>query len=346
VNKNILQNLSGSQASVLGALAGGAEIMFGYPITPATEILQGWVEKCQKDASLSYLQTEDETSAGFGVIGAILAGKKAFTASAGPGNVLLQDPISMAENLRLPFVGIMMQRGGPSTGTVNYSQQEVTLTAFGGNGNGLRIVYSASNIAEMHDLTSKAFSTAWKYRFPTFVLGDGYLGKMSTKVNISDSVRSVTSTLLLKEQSEPTYLRNCYSSEESFADMLKDHISDWNRDKDKISESESYKCKHVSELVIAHGIVAEAAKEAINSMGSRKIGLFRPITLNPFPTLQLKKVLQDNKIKKIFIIESALAQLSRITKYELFDKDIQIIEIDKPALGFTPEDIKVEIGKI
>ena len=82
-----IKNVSGNEAAVLGALAGGAEFMFGYPITPATEILQGWIQKCQSDASLSYLQTEDETSAGFGVIGALLAGKKAFTATAGPGTV-------------------------------------------------------------------------------------------------------------------------------------------------------------------------------------------------------------------------------------------------------------------
>lgn len=335
--------MNGNEAAVLGALSGGAEMMFGYPITPATEILQGWVQKCQTDASLAYLQTEDETSAGFGVIGALLAGKKAFTATAGPGNVLLQDPISMAENLRLPFVGIIMQRGGPSTGTVNYSQQEVNLTAFGGNGNGLRVVYSASSISEMHDLTARAFSTAWKYRFPTFVLGDGYLGKMSTKVALNKPVQSIPAKKLLAEELDPTYLRNCYSSEESFSEVLKSHIKDWHDASKKIAEAEIYRSDSVNKLIIAHGIVAEAAKDSLDLMNDKRIGIFRPITLNPFPVIELEKVLKRNKIKKIYVIESALSQLSRIIKYENYPSNIEVVEINRPALGFTPEDIKSEI---
>ena len=106
-------------------------------------------------------------SAGFAMIGAILVGKKAFTATAGPGNILAQDAFAMAENMRLPTVAFIMQRGGPSTGTVIYSQQELNLTCFGGNGEGLRIVYSASGIQDLYDYTIKSFNAAWKYRFPT-----------------------------------------------------------------------------------------------------------------------------------------------------------------------------------
>ena len=159
------------------------------------EILQGWIVAAETDDSLKYLQTEDETSAGFAVCGALLAGTKAFTATAGPGTILMQDPLSMAENLRLPFVSIIMQRGGPSTGTVNFSQQEVNLSAFGGNGDGLRFVYSASTVEEMYTLTIKAFSTAWRYRFPTFVLGDGHLAKMRMKANLTKPINSVAEIL-------------------------------------------------------------------------------------------------------------------------------------------------------
>ncbi|PIX29925.1 ferredoxin oxidoreductase, partial [Candidatus Berkelbacteria bacterium CG_4_8_14_3_um_filter_42_13] len=128
-------------------------MFFGYPITPATEILEGWIKTAEGDKTLNYLQTEDEIAAGFGVIGAILGGKKAFTATAGVGHVLMQDPISMAESERLPFVGIIVQRGGPSTGTVIFSQQEVDLAALGGNGDGLRIVYSAGSVSEVYSLS-------------------------------------------------------------------------------------------------------------------------------------------------------------------------------------------------
>ena len=161
-----LSYITGNEAAVLGAIEGDAESFFGYPITPATEILEGWIRKAEENKNLNYLQTEDEIAAGFAVIGALLAGKKAFTATAGIGHVLMQDPISMAENERLPFVGIIAQRGGPSTGTVIYSQQELNLASYGGNGDGLRIVYSASSVSEVYYLSQKIFSIAWKSIFP------------------------------------------------------------------------------------------------------------------------------------------------------------------------------------
>ena len=205
--------ITGNEAVVTGALDAGAEIMFGYPITPATEILHSWVRKCEKNKKIQCLQTEDEIAAGFGVLGAVLGGKKSFTASAGPGHILLQDALAMAENLRLPFVGVMMQRGGPSTGTVNFGQQEVNLAIHGGNGDGLRIVYSASSILELYTLTIKAFDSAWRYRFPTILLGDGYLGKMSATVELPKPLHPVGVKPILPGKSTPVYLRNCYSKE-------------------------------------------------------------------------------------------------------------------------------------
>jgi len=332
--------LTGSEAAVLGATEGGAETMFGYPITPSTEILQGWIEACEKDKKLKFLQTEDETAAGFATIGAILAGKKAFTATAGPGNILMQDPLSMAENLRIPLVCIVMQRGGPSTGTVNFSQQEVTLSAFGGNGDGLRVVYSASTVLEMYKYTAKSFSTAWKYRFPTFVLGDGHLSKMSAKVNISPLLHPIPSAALLKEKISPTFLRNCFSSEESFYnDRLKKNIEAWNFAKNSIVESEQYKVSGIKSLIIAHGSVADAVKDAVDTMRKNgiKIGLFRPITLNPFDSTKLKTL--ASKVSRIYIVESSLNQLSRIVKYELSGIKTPVIEIAKPAVSFTSDEI-------
>lgn len=332
--------LTGNEAIVRGCVDAGAKIMFGYPITPSCEILNGWI--LQADASkgkTKYLQTEDEIAAGFGVLGAVLAGEKSFTASAGPGHILMQDPMAMAENLRLPFVGIMMQRGGPSTGTVNFSQQEVNLAAFGGNGDGMRIVYSASTVAEIYELVIRAFDTAWKYRFPTTVLGDGYLGKVKTTVTLKKPLNPVKSEPILKELKESTNLRNCYSTEESLGEVLAKNIADWNAARYKIAESESYKTTDAKTLIIAHGLVASAAKGAVDMMrkDKKKVGLFRPITLHPFDTKSLLSALDG--VKKIVIVESSLNQLARIVKYELAGMKLDISEVSKPAQGFTPEEI-------
>lgn len=340
------QLLTGNEAAVLGAIDAGAEIMFGYPITPSTEILEGWINAAQSNRNLKYLQTEDETSAGFGVIGAIAGGVKAFTATAGPGHILMQDPLSMAENLRLPFVSIIMQRGGPSTGTVNYSQQEVNLAAFGGNGDGLRIVYSASNVAEMYSLTLRAFDSAWKYRFPTFLLGDGYLGKMKTVVTLPKPLRPVKALKILKEEIKSTNLRNCFSSESEFGKMIREHIKEWKRIRKRIELSETYETKDSRYLIMAHGSVAEAAKEAVDKLRSRKVkaGLFRAISLNPLDITTLRKIVAGKK--RIFVVESSMNQFSRIIKYELYPCNVPIVEISKPAEGFTPEEIEEEITKL
>lgn len=332
--------LTGNEAAVRGLIAAGANIMFGYPITPSTEILEGWIAAASQHKELQYLQTEDETSAGFAVIGALLAGAKAFTATAGPGHTLMQDPLSMAENLRLPFVAIIMQRGGPSTGTVNYSQQEVNLAAFGGNGDGLRVVYSASTVKEMYELSTKSFSTAWKYRFPTIVLGDGYLAKMKSKVKLTPPIKPINSALILKEGKTPTHLRNCYSSESMFGEILQKNVSDWKEARNSIVESETYKASNMNEVIIAHGTTADTAREAVDILRNkgRRIGLFRPITLHPFDTEKL--VHQLKGVKKIYIVESSLNQLSRIVKYELANRfNNEIHEITKPAESFSSNEI-------
>lgn len=335
--------ITGGEAVLEGAYAAGAEAMFGYPITPSTEILQGWASKAEGDKGLKYLQTEDETSAGFCVCGAVLAGKKAFTATAGPGTVLMQDPLSMAENLRLPVVTIIMQRGGPSTGTVSFSQQEVNLAAFGGNGDGLRIVYSASTVEELYYLTYKAFSSAWKYRFPTVVLGDGHLSKTKTLANLKKQINPVKSFPILKELKEPTHLRNCYSSEESFGKKLASDIKDWKKMANKIVESEEYKTKDAKEIIIAHGSVADAAKDAIDMLRSKKrrIGLFRPITLHPLDENNLAKAAL--RARKIYIVESSLNQLSRIVKFSLSGIKKSFVEISKPAESFSATEIADKI---
>ena len=189
--------MTGNEAVAWAALAAGADIMYGYPITPQNEIMHYWTRMAPKFGR-SFLQTEDEISAGFTTIGGVLAGKRAFTATAGPGNVLMQESMSMAEMMRIPTVLVVCQRGGPSTATVIYSQQEVTMTCYGGNGEGFRIVYSTSGQQDLYDYTIKAFNTAWKYRFPTFVLSDGYQSKCANLLQFMIQKLEVLKWFLLR----------------------------------------------------------------------------------------------------------------------------------------------------
>lgn len=335
------QFLMGNYVLAQAARDAGAKIMFGYPITPASEILEKWVLFCTKSKNLSYLQAEDEMAAGFGMIGSCLAGIPAFTATAGPGNVLMQDAFSMAEALRMPTVAMIMQRGGLSTSTVIYSQEEVRLTCFGGNGEGFRVVYSTASLQELYDYTFKAFEVAWKYRWPTFLLADGYQGKMMGKVETNGSKKLKTEPILKKGVN----LRNCFNREEEIGEIINNYQKEYQRVRSEIEEHEGYQIKDAKIILIAHGIVAAAAKSAVDMLRKKKIaaGLFRPITLRPFPAQAAIKNLKQ--AEKIVVLESAEGQLANLFKDEV-PLPFPLIKYYKPAVGFTPEEIRNEITKI
>ena len=327
--------LTGNDVAVQAALAAGAKMMFGYPITPSTEITTEFAHEAEKNPQLRFIQTEDETSAGFGVIGALLGGKKAFTATGGPGNVLMQDPISMAEAMRLPFVGIITQRGGPSTGTVIYSQQEVTLTCFGGNGEGLRFVYSPSNLQEIYDLTIKTFNNAWKYRFPAFLLTDGYLVKARAKVFLNKPHYLATTKHILGDARKIVNIRNTFSCEEDLARILNENLHDYENIKKNICEYETYGCTNAETIVFAHGSAASACLALCKKIN--RVGLFRPITLRPFPDNEAKSLAK--RAKKIVIVESSAGQFGRLVKNALYGINTILFEYDRPAEGIFEEEL-------
>ncbi len=339
--------LTGNETIVKASIASGATFLAGYPITPTTEIMKYWAEERLKNPNLKFLQTEDEMAAGFAAIGASLVGTKAFTTTAGPGNVLMQDAFSMAENLRLPIVTFIMQRGGPSTGTVIYSQQEVNLTCFGGNGEGLRVVYSTSGIQDLYDYTFKAFNTAWKYRFPTFVLGDGYQSKELAQVElkrINDIVEPVPYLLNPnKPQSEYVNLRNTFNLEEELAEVIFEHHKAFEESSPEIVEFEDIHTLDADIVIFAHGIVSAVVKEAQEDLRKEgyKVGVFRPITLSPFPSQSASQVVAN---KSILIVESSLGQFARLFKSKVQLDFSKVTELFKPAMGVTKQEI-IETAK-
>lgn len=328
--------MTGNEAVVKGAIRAGAKIMCGYPITPATEILQEWSKIAEVNKNIKIIQSEDEISAGFNVIGAIIAGSKAFSASAGPGHILMQDSLSMAEAMRLPFVGVMMMRGGPSTGTVIYGQQELNLACYGGNGEGHRIVYSASSPQELFEYTIKSFYSAWKYRFPTILLGDGYISKMSTEVNININFDICSSEPILNHKH--FNMRNCFNIEEELANNIMINDRDYHNIIPKVVESEQYKIADANKVIIAHGIVANAARDAVDTLRHRgkKVGLFRPISIKPMDFVTLSRI--ASRVDEILIAESSLGHLERIIKSGIYGL-VRIKTIQKPAQLVSPEEM-------
>jgi 2-oxoglutarate ferredoxin oxidoreductase subunit alpha len=348
--------MTGNEVVAWAALAAGAEIMYGYPITPQNEIMHYWTRLAPRFGR-KFLQTEDELSAGFSTIGGVLAGKKAFSATSGPGTVLFQEPLSMAEMMRLPVVVVIQQRGGPSTATVIYSQQEVVLAAFGGNGEGLRIVYSTSSHQELYDYTLKAFDVAWRYRFPTFVLGDGYQAQMREALTIYDpadrNLNLQPAEPFLGGEGRPgsdrppVHMRNAFSVEEELYDILMQIIKAYEEITPKLVEFESGLNDDAELTIIAHGIVSRSVKEAVEILRRQgvHVGYFRPITLRPFPREALCQAVQN--AGSILIVESAYGQLARLTLEALGTRFIKHWETySRPGMGITAEELVEKVNSM
>ncbi|MDN5346549.1 MAG: 2-oxoglutarate/2-oxoacid ferredoxin oxidoreductase subunit alpha [Clostridia bacterium] len=347
--------MAGNEVLAWATLAAGADVMYGYPITPQNELMHYWTRLAHRFGR-EFLQTEDELSAGFATIGGVLAGKKAFTATAGPGNVLMQEPLSMAEMMRLPVVVIVAQRGGPSTGTVIYSQQELNLTCFGGNGEGFRVVYSTSSHQELFEYTLKAFNIAWKYRFPTFILGDGYQSKMYEPIILFDPEERgwemVPARPLLGlpgrpgEEREPVHLRNTFNLEEELYEVVMAAAGDYARAAADLAEYVTFRADDCELLIVAHGVVARAALAAVKILRQQglKAGYFRPITLRPLAEKELREAAGGARL--ILVAESAYGQLERLIKPSLYGLEQPVHGYFRPGLGITPEEIAAEAAKI
>lgn len=347
--------MTGNEVVAWAALAAGAEIMFGYPITPQNEIMHYWTRLAPKYGR-DFLQTEDELSAGFTTIGGVLAGRKAFTATAGPGNTLMQEPFSMAEAMRLPVVAVIAQRGGPSTGTVIYSQQEVTMTTLGGNGEGLRIVYSTATHQELFDYTIKAFNTAWKYRFPTFVLGDGYQSKMREPLTLYDPEDRGIETIPPEPyfgrpgvpgvDRPPSQLRNTYNMEEELFEVLARYVRDYSKVAPEVAESQAEYTEDAELVVTAHGVVARAARLAVRELRENgyRVGYFRPVTLRPLPVKELREI--ASRVGRLLVVESAQGQLARLLKEAAYGCGAEMLPLFRPGMGITPEEVVAEVEKI
>ncbi len=358
ITENKKAFMTGNETAAWAALASGADVMFGYPITPQNEIMHYWT-RLAPQYGRGFLQTEDEISAGFTVCGAVQSGKKAFTATAGPGNVLMQEPFGMAEGMRLPLLAIIQQRGGPSSGTVVYSQQEVALTTFGGNGEGWRIVYSTATHQEIYDYVIKGFNTAWKYRFPTFILGDGYQAKMREPLELYDpetrGIKMADTYPLIgldgsitAAEREPQHLCNIYSLEEELYDVVLKNTAEYESISPEIVEYEERQCEDAEIIILSHGVVSRAADDAVKALRAQgiKAGYFRPITLRPYPEKELRAAIAQSGAKKLLIAESAYGQFYRLTRQEIYGETVKMENLFMPGVGIIDYDIISKVKSI
>ena len=313
--------MKGNEALAHAAIRCGADGYFGYPITPQTEVIETLAElKPWETTGMVVVQAESEVASINMVYGGGGAGKKVMTSSSSPGVSLMQEGISYMAGAEVPGLIVNVQRGGPGLGTIQPSQSDYfQATRGGGNGDYYVIVLAPNSVQEMADVVDLAFTLAFKYRTPAMILSDGVIGQMMEKVVLPPIKPRRTEEEILRECPWATTGRskgrkpNVITSLELKSEVMELrnlHLQEKYR---KIRENEvRYETKFMDDaeyMIVAFGSAARIAEKAIEMARAEgiKVGLFRPITLWPFPTNEIAAAAA--KVKGILVAEINAGQM-------------------------------------
>ena len=301
--------LKGNEAIALAAIRCGVDGYFGYPITPQSEVIETLaLEKPWETTGMVVVQAESEVASINMVYGAAAAGKRAMTSSSSPGVALMQEGIAYMAGAELPGVIVNVQRGGPGLGTIQPSQSDYfQATRGGGNGDYYIIVLAPNSVQEMADFVDLAFELAFKYRIPAMILSDGVIGQMMEKVTLPPYKPRRTEEEIIEQCPWATFGRvggrkpNIITSLELQPEVMEQrniHLQEKYAEIRKAEvRYETQQCDDADYLIVAFGSAARIAQKAIEMARSEgiKVGLFRPITLWPFPTEQVAAAASGKK---------------------------------------------------
>lgn len=313
--------MKGNEAIARAAIRCGVDGFFGYPITPQSEIIETLsLDKPWETTGMVVVQAESEIASINMVYGAAGAGKRAFTSSSSPGVALMQEGITYMAGAEIPGVIVNVQRGGPGLGTIQPSQSDYfQATRGGGNGDYNTIVLAPNSVQEMADFVDLAFELAFKYRNPAMILSDGVLGQMMEKVVLPPYKPRRTEEEIKKECPWATFgctkdrKPNIHTSLELTSEVQEANNLRFQAKYKKIKETEvryeTNYCDDADYVIVAFGSAARLSDKAIEIAREQgiKVGLFRPITLWPFPT---KEIAELAKTKKgILVVEINAGQM-------------------------------------
>jgi 2-oxoisovalerate ferredoxin oxidoreductase alpha subunit len=293
--------VKGNEAVVIGALYAGCDVYFGYPITPASEIAHGAAELFPQ-LGKEFLQAECETGSINMIYGAASAGKLAMTASSGPGISLMQEGISYLAGAELPAVIVNVMRTGPGLGNIGPEQGDYNQSVKGGgHGNYKSIVLAPDSVQEMCDLTIWAFALAFKYRSPVVVLADAVLGQMMEPLKLPESVASAPETASWSVRGDAATRKNLITSIYLDPDRHELHnqaLQSKYQDMEAEVAGESYRVDDADIVLTGYGSSARIARSAVDALRAEglRAGLFRPITLFPFPATAMNAAVRDGKV--------------------------------------------------
>lgn len=316
-----LKLLKGNEAIAVAAMRCGCDAYFGYPITPQSEVMETLTEQEPwKTTGMVVLQAESEVASINMVYGAASAGKKAMTSSSSPGISLMTEGISYLAGAELPALIVNVMRGGPGLGTIQPSQADYfQAVKGGGHGDYSMITLAPSSVQEMNDFVEKGFDLAFKYRTPVMILADGIIGQMMEKVWLSEPKPRLTEEQIIEKYGDwattgkKRATRNIVTSvnleatvQEAFNQKLQAKYATIRKEEVVFEEIQ---CDDAEYVFVAFGTSARICLKSVEILREQgiKVGLLRPITLFPFPTLKLEEL--SKKAKGFMVIEMNAGQM-------------------------------------
>ncbi len=301
--------MKGNEAIAHAAIRCGADAFFGYPITPQTEIIETLsLLKPWETTGMVVVQAESEVASINMVYGGAGAGKRVFTTSSSPGVALMQEGIAYMAGSEIPGVFVNVQRGGPGLGTIQPSQSDYfQATRGGGNGDYNVIVLAPNSVQEMADFVDLAFELAFKYRNPAMILSDGVIGQMMEKVVLPPFKPRRTEEQIRKECPWATIGRtkdrepNILTSLELKSEVMEVRNLHLQEKYKTIRETEvryeTQQCDDADYIIVSFGSAARIGEKAVELARAEgiKVGLFRPITLWPFPSKEIAAMAKGKK---------------------------------------------------
>lgn len=339
--------LSGNHALAEAGIRAGCRFYFGYPITPQNEVAEYMAANMPK-AGGTFIQAESEIASINMVLGASATGARAMTSSSSPGISLKQEGISFLAAQELPGVVVNIMRGGPGLGNIAGCQGDYfQATKSGGHGDYHTIVLAPSSVQELVNLTVLAFELADKYRNPVMILGDGQLGQMREPILLPEPVKSLPEKdwAFRGARGRPSRF-----SRSLILDVRLEEEHNWKLQR-KYREIEGNEIRYEGFMlddaemaVFAFGTAARIAKGAIKRVRREglKAGLFRPITLWPFPKKAVREL--ASQVKEFLVFELNCGQMVEDVRLSLEGKG-EVFFYGRPGGVIpTPVDVATIIG--
>ena len=343
--------MKGNEAIAHSAIRYGVDGYFGYPITPQSEILETLeAEKPWETTGMVVMQVESEIAAINMVYGGAGTGKRVMTSSSSPGISLKLEGISYIAGADLPCLIVNVMRGGPGLGTIQPSQADYFQTVKGGGHGDYRLITLApSSVQEMADFVSLGFDLAFKYLNPAMILADGMIGQLMEKVVLPPFKNRKTNEEILKESpwaatgKTSDRERNVITSLELNPEIMEKKNLRFQEKYRTIEECEvrfeEYMCDDADYLLVAFGSSARICQKAIEiaRKDGLKLGLFRPITLWPFPTKAIAGYAE--KVKGMLSVELNAGQMVEDVRLSVNGK-IKVEHFGRlGGIVFTPDEI-------